>query len=51
MDYAVCETFTVLYDPLGGIGNGAMTVADKEEFIEIHSLTDSPLVLPMESVA
>jgi hypothetical protein len=24
VDYAVCETFTALYDALGGIGSGAM---------------------------
>jgi len=24
LDYALCETFTALYDPLGGIGSGAM---------------------------
>ena len=31
---AVCETFTTLYHPLGGIGSSAMTVADKEGSIE-----------------
>jgi hypothetical protein len=30
LDDAVCETFTALYNPVGGISSGAMTVADKE---------------------
>jgi hypothetical protein len=43
---ALCETFTALYDTLGGIGGGAMTVADKEEFIETPFFHGLPLVLP-----
>jgi hypothetical protein len=30
----MCETFTALYHPLGGIGSGAMIIADKEGSIE-----------------
>jgi hypothetical protein len=42
MDHEVCATFTALYDAMGGIGSGAMTVAKKEGCIEVplfHGLT------------
>jgi hypothetical protein len=37
MGDAVCETFTALYDAVGGIGSSAMTVA--ERFNETSTLT------------
>jgi hypothetical protein len=50
LDNALCETFTALYYPLGGIGSGAMTVADKERMIETPLMTDLPLVLPGRNI-
>jgi hypothetical protein len=40
MGDALCETFTALYDTMGGISSGAMTIADKERIIESPFFTD-----------